>query len=796
MNLRQDVRLALRRLARDRAFTIVAVLTLALGIGASTAIFTVVDAVLLRPLPFPDPQALTMLRPSSGSRLSAAYLYEWREGRRMFADLAGWRDGRATLSGRGDPLEVLVDRTTTNFFSVLGAQPQLGKTFTATPDLARVQPEVVLSHGLWQRVFDSDPAVVGRPITVDDAVYTIVGVMPAGFTVRTTELAESRAEMWMPLPLEPGDRTGMGGVLNVVGRLSPGATLEQARTELSLVSDRIEAQFPSYSRDWTLDVVPLLDATVRDVRPALLVLFGGVGILLLIACVNVANLALGRAAARRAELAIRVSLGARPGRLVRQLLTESLVLASIGGALGLLLAISGTTLLVASLPAGLALPRTGEIAVDLRVFAFGGFVTLLTALLFGVVPAVTSVRSAGSTSTAVPRHRVGSVLIVVEVALAVLLLAGAGLLARSFQELTRVAPGVDAEQVLTLRITLPESRYTADDRIRAFSGALLERIEGVPGVSAAGVANYLPLSNFGMANRFEIDGRPDSGVTDQKFAWVAIVGGRYFDAMRIPLVRGRVPGSADTERTPPVFVIDEALARRHWPGRDPVGAHLTWHVGQEQTMSGEIIGVVGSVRWQAMAVDPPGSAYWWHPQTPGRELTVVARTRGEPAAIAGLVAAEVRAIDPNQPVGEIRAMSDFVAADLARPRFTMLLLGGFATAALLLAAIGLYGVMAFAVVQRTREIGVRVALGAQRGDVLRLILRYGVRLLGAGLVIGIVAALAMGRAVAGLLYGITPRDPQALMAVTLALAAVGIIAALVPARRAMRLDTVIALRHE
>ncbi|MGH9312611.1 MAG: ABC transporter permease [Vicinamibacterales bacterium] len=803
--LRQDVSYALRLLRRTPGFTAVAIATLALGIGGSTAVFTIVDSVLLRPLSFAEPQRLTMIRPTSGSRLSPTYLHDWRLESRTFHDMAGWHDARANLTGEGAPLEVLADRVTANFFAVLGTPAFLGRTFTVGETLSDVEPAVILSHGFWQRRYGGEPGVVGRPITLDGESFTIIGVMPDAFSIRTNELPESRAELWMPFRLVPGDRIGMGGFLNVVARLAPGATPEQAQAELSLIARRIEGENPSYSRNWRVAVVPLLEATVKDVRLRLMVLFGAVGILLLIACANVANLVLSRAATRQTELAIRLSLGATRGRLVRQFLTESLALAAVGGALGVLLAVWGTELVVSTLPAGFDLPRTREIEVDLRVIVFALLVTILTAILFGLVPSVSSARSAPQSalrdatrgsSAGRSRNRLGSVLIISEVALALILLAGAGLLGRSFWELSRVNPGIRTAEVLTLRTTLPASRYETDDRIRAFSSELLERIGNLPGVRAIGSANYLPLSRFGVGGPFEIAGRPTPRIGERPSSFITVVGGRYFEAMGIPLLRGRVFSDADTKDTQPVFVIDEELARRHWAGEDPIGSRLAWRMREGERVSGEIIGVVGSVRYSGLAAHPNGTTYFWFPQDPGRELTIVARTVGDPVAMAGLIGAQVNEIDPSQPVAEVRAMRDFVSADLAQPRFTMLLLGGFAAAALLLAAIGLYGVIAFGVTERTREIGLRVALGAQHRDVLRLVMQRGMLLTGIGLAIGVAAALALGRVVAGLLYGVTPTDSVTLLAVAFFLAAVAMLATYLPARRATRVDPMVALRAE
>jgi predicted permease len=803
--LRQDVGYGLRLLRRTPGFSAIAIATLALGIGGTTAIFTVVDSVLLRPLRFMESHRLTMIWPTSHSRVSPAYLHDWRLESRAFQDMAGWQDVRANLTGRGEPLEVRLDRVTSNFFSVLGTPAVLGRTFTVGASLSDVKPEVILSHGFWQRRYGGDPRIVGQAVTLDGETFTIIGVMPDGFTIRTLELSESRAELWMPFSLDPDNRTGMGGVLNVVGRLAPDATPEQARVELSLIARRTEAAFPSYSRDWGVEVVPLLEATVKNVRLALLVLFGAVSILLLIACANVANLVLSRAATRHTELAIRLSLGATGRRLVRQFLTESLVLAGAGGALGVVLATWGTRLLVSVIPAGLDLPRVREIGVDLRILAFAFIVTLLTAVLFGLAPSINAARSAPQSalqdatrgsSAGRRRNGVGSVLVVSEVALALVLLAGAGLLGRSFWTLSRVNPGFQSEQVLTLRTTLPASRYNTDDVIRAFSRDLLERIEHLPGVRSAGSANYLPMSRIGAGDSFEIEGRPVTRPEDQRTSVVSVVGGHYFEAMGIPLLRGRLPGPADTEKTPPVFIIDERLAHEVFPGEDPIGIRLVWR-RDGQRVSGEIIGVVGSVRWTGLARDNHiATTYFWFPQVPGRQLSIVARTLGDPVAMAHLIAAQVTEIDANQPVGEVRPMREFVADDLAQPRFTMLLLGSFAAAALLLAAIGLFGVIAFGVTQRTREIGVRVALGAQHADILRLIMQRGMLLTGTGLAIGFLAALALGRVLAGLLYGITPTDPATLLTVALFLAAVAMLATYLPARRAARLDPTVALRAE
>ena len=797
-----DLTFTLRLFRRAPAFVIAAVATLSFGIGASTAMFTIIDSVLLRPLRFPDPERLVMLRPTSGSRVSAGYLDEWRRQSRTFADMAGWQDVRATMTGRGEPVQVLADQATTNFFDVLGTPPLVGRTFTTDRDLSRIEPEVVLSYGLWQRRFGGDPKVIGQSIVLDGATQTIIGVMPREFAIRTTELAESRAELWRPLRLEPGSLIGMGGNLHVIGRLASGATLAQAQAELTTIAGRIEEQFPSYSRDWRVQTLPLLDATVRDARPMLVVLFGAVALLLFVACANVATLAIGRSVARQAEFTVRSALGASRGRLIRQLFVESLVIAVLSGMTAMLLAWWGTGIAQAALSPGMNLPRTSEIAVNARAFGFACGVTVFAAALIwllslsrtvlgGVSPARATRGEVGQRS-----HRLTNAAIVVQVGLALMLLAGTGLLVRTLQELTRVAPGFDVDRVLTMKTTLSEGAYGNEDRIRAFGADLLRALENESQISLAGFANYLPMSRGGAAERFLIDGRAETRVEDQKFSWVSIVGGRYFETMGIRLLSGRLPGREDTDTTEPVFVIDEGLARRYWPKADPVGARLTWYHDNNDTLTGRVIGVVGRVKFQGLATDAPPSAYWWFPQVPMREFVLVVRSTNGAASVASAAIGAIRQIDPNQPVADVRPLAEFVADDLARPRFAMRLLGGFAVAALLLAGMGLYGVVAFWVARRTSEIAVRVAIGAQRGDVLWLVMRRTILLVGCGAAIGLVASIASARVLAGLLYGVTPADPTALVLATLFLVLVSILAAYLPARRALHVDAIEALRAD
>jgi predicted permease len=798
------MRHAVRALWRHPGFTAIAVVTLALGIGAATAMFTVVNSVLLRPLPFPNADRLTMIRPTSGSRVSPAYFDEWRRGNQTLTGLIAWYDARANLTGEGDPIEVHVDRTTSNFFSVLGSPALLGRTFRTAPDLARVDDEVVLSYAFWQRRYGAGPAVIGRRVILDGRAYTVIGVMPPDFAIRTNELVESRAELWMPFPLVVGSHVGMGGMLNVVGRLRARATPGQARSDLNGIAQRIEDAYPSYSRSWRVDVVPLLEATIEDIRPTLLVLFGGVAILVLIACANVANLVLLRGVRRKQEWATRLALGATHRQIIRQAHTEMGVIAACAGVLAFGISLLATSALISAVPPSVGLPRTSAIGMDARTLLFDVLLTCLIAGSCGVAASLGSIRSAsglsvGGGSTRDPARfsgwsRVASVLITSEVALSVALASGAGLLVRSVWSLVHVDLGFRPAHVLTLRATLPLERYGDANRIGAFGDAVLNRVQQLPGVEAAGIADYLPLTGIGVAGQFDIEGRPALNVQDQKFSWTSIVGGRYFEAMGMSVVQGRVPGDADRNANRPVVVVDEALAQRYWPGQSPVGSRVTTPATGGDAFTAEVIGVVRNVRWRAASEQSPAAMYWWLPAPPIRDVSIVVRATSEPAAMTPLVAAQVRAVDPNQPVADVRTLNDVVAQDLARPRFTMVLLGLFAAAAVLLAVIGLSALIAFAVEQRTQEIGVRVALGARPRDVSMMLLRRGAVLVSIGIASGVGAEQAAGRFVASLLYGISPSDPATLAAVTGILAATGMLAIYLPTRRAMRIDPARALK--
>ncbi|MCC7126954.1 MAG: ABC transporter permease [Acidobacteria bacterium] len=812
--LRRDLVYAVRQCRRAPAFAAVVIATLALGIGATTAVFTIVHAVLLRPLPFADPDHLAVIRLSSGARVSAPYLHDWRNGSRTARDIAGWYDARVTLRGSGTPLEVSVDRATSNFFSVLGVPAHIGRTFTESANLAVVEPEAVLSYGFWQQQFGGDPTVVGRAITLDDTRVTIVGVMPRTFGIRTNELAQSRAQMWLPMPLVPGERRGMGGAINGVLRLADDVSVAQAEAELGAIAADIERAHPSYSRDWRVQVVPLHEATVRDVRLRLMLLTAAVALLLTIACANVAGLMLSRAVARQPDVAVRRSLGASSWQIARQSLSESAVLAIAGGAAGVALAQWGTAALVSALPADLQLPRSSEIGINGFVLAFASAVTLTAVVAAGSLPSLISARinadmtlrpSRGDV-TGSYRRRLGSLLVVSELALALALLAGAGLLARSFQSLGDVDLGFRSERVLSLRLSLAPDRYETGDRVRMFANALVDRAAGLPGVQSVGLVSAPPMTRSGRGAPFTILDRPAPPAGDEPGAALSVTGGRYFDALDIRLVRGRLFAPTDTADSPPVVVVDEALARRYWPGQDPLGARISWRQPadlsstpgalQTTTRIGEIVGVVSTARYFCVTEDATGMMYFWLPQRPERDVPMVMHTTGDPLALGAMAVAEVQAIDPAQAVSDVRPLQAFVADELAPSRASAVAVGAFAIAALLLAAVGLYGLIAFDVACRTREFGVRMALGARRMDVLRLVLLRGIRLVSLGVVVGLAIALGLGRVMAGLLYGVSASDPGTLVLVAVTLSTVAIVATMIPARRATRVEPVEALRLE
>ena len=793
-SLVQDIRDAARSLRRNPGFSLVVILTLALGIGTSTTMFTLVNSVLLRPLEVQEPERLVMVFERNRDRdpynsVAPANFFDWKEQAQSFTDLAALTDQPLNLTGDGEAEQVRAQLTTANFFSVLGVRAALGRTYRTGEDAEAV---VVLSNGLWQRRFNSDPSIIGRTIRLNDQPQLVVGVMPANFPSIT-----SKPDLWATT--DP-DRKWRGRYLRVVGRLRPGTTVEQAQAEMDTVSQRLTKAYPEFLTNWGINVVSIQEQVTRDVRRALLVLLGAVGLLLMIACANVANLLLGKAASRRREITVRLSLGATRLRLIRRVLTESVLLAAISGAVGVLVAVWGTRILVRFLPSDLAFPRMDEVSVDARVLGFAVAISVLTGILFGIAPALstsavnlaTTLREAMRGTTGA-RSRLRSALVIAEVALAVVLLVGAGLLGRSLQRLLDADTGLRTNNVLTARLTMAGARYQQQAALRNFMDELLPRLDALPGAVSVGGVMYLPLTGQKIGHTFTIDDRPPWREGEEPSIDLRPIAGDYHRTLGVPLLRGRFFNARDNEKAPPVFIVNDVLARQHFSDREPIGQRISYE--WDGFTSGEIVGVVGSVREMGPAAEPAAAIYVPFAQLPLSQMTVVMRTSGDPLAMASAVRAVVRDLDPNQPIADIRSMEEVAANTVARQRLNVYLLGGFAGVALLLAALGLYGIVSYSVTQRRAEIGVRVALGAQRGDVVRFILREGLALTIFGLFLGIVTAVAITRVMATLLFDVAPTDPLTLGMVSAFLTIVALLASYIPARRATRVDPMVALRE-
>ncbi len=802
----QDLRFGARMLWKTPGFTVVAVLALALGIGANTAIFSVVNAVMLRPLPFPEPDRLMMIFHSypkmnlpRASVSPRGYSY-YAENARSFQSVAaftGWRAPQ-NLTGSGEPERVRSILATASFFPTVGVPPMLGRTFSPDEDEPGRDRVAVLSYGLWQQRFGGDRGVLGSTMTLDGNNYTVIGVMPPEFRF------PSLADLWVPLALAPKQRQGSLGMefLNVIGRLKASVAPSQGQAEMQRITADLLKQFPDRTESsWRVLALPLKEVLQGEMRPALLVLLGAVGFVLLIACANVANLLLARSTARIKEIAIRTALGASRLRLVRQLLTESVLLAVIGGLLGLALAYWGLAALLALIP--IQLPSFIKINIDTPVMLFTLILAVATGLVFGLAPAfqissggvAETLKEGGRTSQAAGRHRLRGALVVSEIAFALVLLIGAGLMIRSFIRIQQANFGFDATRVLTFEISLPQARYSDDARVRGFFQQVLQRISTLPGVVGVGASSGLPLS-LTWTQSYDIEGKQYRPEPHSHFA---IASPGYFSALRIPLLRGRSFAESDSADAPPVVVIDERTARMYWPGEDPVGKRVSFDnlPNTDKPRWREVIGVVGGVKHaSAVEEETKGTVYLPMQQEPARSMAFTVRTQGDPLPLARAVREQVLAVDSLQAVYNFRSMEQLLDEFVAQPRFNMVLLGIFAGLALVLAAVGIYGVISYSVTQRTHEIGVRMALGAQRADVVRLILSHGLRLALVGLAIGIAGALASTRALSRMLFGVSTTDPVTFAGLSLLLIAVAAVASYVPARRAMRVDPMVALRYE
>ena len=810
--LLQDFRFGLRMLAKNPGFTAVAVLTLALGIGANTAMFSMVRGVLLRPLPFQNPGQLYTLWERNlkmgydQNAPAAGNFRDWRDRSHAFEQMAAFDAARTfNLAGSGHPERVDGAAVSPKLFELLGVAPVMGRTFSSQEDQLGQDHVVLLSYGLWQRRFDADAAIVGKSISLDGTSATVIGVMPKGFqfpgdtgTILSIFTAPP-AQLWVPLALTPRAWSARSShYLEVIARLKPGITFAEAQGEMNSLEQELVKQYPRDYIGSDVKLIPLQAQVVGDFRPALLILFGAVAFVLLIGCANVANLLLARATARRREMALRTALGDTRSCLVRQLLTESLMLSTMAGAAGLLIAVWGLRLLKLILPGNF--PRTADIHLDALVLIFTALASVATGLIFGLAPALQVSRThlsetlkqgeRGGESAGHNRLRGG--LVVAEVALTLILLAGTGLLLRSFVHLHDVNPGFDPSNVLTMQISLPEARYP-DPQKAVFFRELLQRAQSLPQVQAVGAIGHLPLSGGIESYAMEVAGQaPLPNEYANPDCHVVMPG--YFEAMRIPLVEGRYFDSRDAAQSPDVLIVNQVVARNLFPLQSPIGKRLKMGFNG---FTGEIVGVVKNTRDIALDFPPDEEVYTPYLQVPAwNTLALTIRTASKPLALARPVRELVWAMDKDQPVSQIRTMDDLMGASVSAPRFRTLLLGLFGLTALMLAALGIYGVMSYSVSRRTREIGLRMALGAPRNSVLKLVLANGLGLVLMGAAIGIVGALALTRFLASLLYGVKPNDPLTLVAVSLVLIASALLASYVPARRAARVDPMVALRYE
>jgi putative ABC transport system permease protein len=816
--LRHDLAQAVRSLRRRPTFAALAVTTLALGIGATSAIFSVVNGVLLRPLPYERPDELmlvhTRLDGVPGYELSPPEYWDLRERTRSFDRLGGFSNGTLTLTGSGTPERFNAGYVTADALQLLGVAPALGRSFAPEEDLPGRPPVVLLSHGLWRRRFGADPKIVGRTLILDDVPTTVIGVMPPGFQL-PTHYVGAGMEAWTLLQLDPAiDRSDRGWHwISVVGRLRPGTDRASAEREVATLMSGMIQEYPNeYDDAFTASLTPPAEELVGDIRPVLLVLLGAVVLLLFIAASNVASLFLARAEERHREIAVRAALGARAGRIVRQLLTESATVAVIGGAAGLVLAAYGTRALVAAAPA--TLPRLDAIALDVPVLLFTAVVSILTGLLFGVAPAWYAARPdlsrvlteggrGGSAGARRQRFRRG--LVVTQMALALVLVAAAGLLIRSFERMRGVDPGFEPTGLLTGQIELSPVRHESNEAIRSFFERLVSRVEAIPGVRSAAVVKALPMTQLELGDwSFLREGRYSlpPKQEDWNLSYWQAVGPGYFETMRMPVLQGRGIEPGDRLGAPAVAVVNRTLARRAWPEGNPIGQRLLMGGGATDSVWRTVVGIVGDVRHRGLDAEPRPEIYLPHAQfpagtgTPLRTMRVVLRTEGNPAALAAPLRAALAELDPDIPLTQVQTMEEALGAWAAERRLTMLVVAGFALLALTLGAVGVYGVMAHLVSQRTREIGIRIALGAVPREILGLVLSQGVRLALLGIGIGLLGAVATTRLLTRLLFEVPPTDTATFVGTAGVLALVAIVASLVPAVRAVRTDPVDALRSE
>jgi putative ABC transport system permease protein len=818
-NLGQDIRYGWRALRKNPGFTAVAVLVLALGIGANTAIFSVVNAVLLRPLPFEEPERLVALyhKPPQASfpgiplfAVSPANFYDWRAQAHSFEAMSAYGFGRYTLTGSGEPITVPLVSSTYGLFSILRAEPVLGRTFVESEDQPGRDHEVLVSHAFWRDHLGANPAMVGTNIQLNGEAYTVIGVMGPGFEFPFVSDPNFRPQMWK-LQGWTGEERAIRDNHNygVVARLKPGVTLERARAELNTISDQLAQQYPKDDKGWGATAIPLRQDIAGDVRTPLLILLGAVAFVLLIACANIANLVLAKTLSRRKEVAIRAALGASKRRLLQQVLAETVLLSLIGGALGLIFAHYGIAFIVRFV--GQQLPRSAAIGLDVWVLAFTLGISLITGLLAGLLPAIRLTRadvnealkqSAGRTASDSGGNRTRNVLVVAEVAFSLMLLIGAGLLIRSLWMLHKVNPGFDPDHVVTLDVSVSSKKFASPAQQINFFDDVLRRVRALPGVQSAGVIDALPLSGGGSHQPVQIEGQPVVAMADQPEVDVRLISPGYMGAMHIPLLRGRDFDDSDAADRPRAVLISQSMAKQFWPNDDPIGKHLTMYFFPDGVRT--VVGVVSDVKDDGLNQTRSASMLYmpleqfsafrgqWH----SFGLTLAVRARANPTSVISGITSVVHEVDSEVPLLNVKTMQDTVDESLLQQRFTMLLLVGFAGLAVLLAAVGIYSVLAYAVRRRVREIGIRMALGAQIGDVLRMVVVEGMKPTLIGVAIGLVGALALGRVLSSVIYGVSARDAATFGTVALVMTAVGLLASTLPAYRATRVDPMKTLREE
>lgn len=817
-NLLQDFRYGLRTLRKNPGFAAAAILVLALGIGANTAIFSVVNAVLLRPLPFAHPEQLVQIWHTPPQKsfpgmkefaVSAANYLDWQAQNHVFEHTAIYTWGAYNLTGRGEPVFITARRVSSDFFAVLQAEPLLGRVFVPEEDHPGRDRVVVLSETFWRNQFAADPNIVGQDINLDGEAYRVIGVMRARFQFPITSDPSFAVKLWAPLAMTDRERAVRAEHhYAVIGRLRSGVTVQQAQAELDTISHRLEQEYPADDNGWGAVVIPLREELVGDVRTPLLVLLGAVALVLLIACANAANLVLARTISRQREIAVRSALGASRTRVVRQVLCETVVLSLVGGALGLLIAHFGVKLIVAFFAS--KLPSAAAISLDASVLAFTFSVALLTGIVAGLLPAIRlsrvnvneALKQGNRTSSDAASNRTRGLLIVSEVALSLMLLIGAGLMIRSLWMLRNVDPGLDPHNVLALDPAISRTAFPQPQQQIAFYSQVLQSIRALPGIESAGVIDSIPLDNGGSVQPVQLEGHPVQAMADQPEVSVRLVSPGYLRAMHIPLLRGRDFNEQDNADNPATVLINQAMAKRLWPNEDPLGRHVTMYFFPDKVR--EVVGIVGDVKDEGLNKPAPATLYMPLGQlTAGATaawrsfpLWIVVRTSSQPSSAAPEVIHAIHELNASLPIQEVNTMEDFVMNSVSQQRFNMLLLASFAGLALVLAAVGIYSVLAYTVRRRVREIGIRMALGAQTSDVVRLIVSEGMKPTAIGLLAGIAGALALGRVISSLLYGVRPSDFATFASVCFVLLSVALAASLVPAYRATRVEPVSTLREE